>query len=118
MWSDLVHPMALHAAIQGFAVLLIRGDRIELRYRYESWVQYQSQRRPSRVDLSAVWPRAHRARAGRADWVVRRCPALTPALHVTGGGATGLDAGRDPRPRRTGHADAPTRLGPVSPASA
>jgi hypothetical protein len=91
MWSDLVHPMALHAAIDGFAVLLVRGDRIELRYRYESWVQYQTRAVRPRVDLSAVADELTALESGPAQWLFDGPGALTPALRVTGDGATSLD---------------------------
>ena len=91
MWSDLVHPMALHAAIQGFAVLLVCGDRVELRYRYESWVQFQSRAVRPRVDLTPVADELTALERGSARWLFDGPGALTPALRVTGDGATSLE---------------------------
>jgi hypothetical protein len=91
MWSDLVHPMALHAAIQGFAVLLVCGDRVELRYRYESWVQYQTRAVRPRADLSGLADELTALEAGPAHWLFDGPGALTPALRVTGDGVTSLD---------------------------
>ena len=54
MWSERIHPLALHGAIDGFAVLVRQGEWCELRYRYESWVQYVSRPVRPRVDLSAL----------------------------------------------------------------
>jgi len=91
MWSDLVHPLALHGAIDGFAVLLVRGGSVELRYRYESWVQYQSRSVRPRVDLSPLAGRLSELEAGAGHWVFDGAGALTPALHLVGADTTSLD---------------------------
>jgi hypothetical protein len=90
MWSDLIHPLALHQAIDGLAVLLVQGDRVELRYRYESWVQYQSRRVRPRVDLTALADELTEREPGEGRWTFDGVAALTPALHVEGSAGTAL----------------------------
>ena len=91
MWSDLVHPIALHAAVEGFAVLLVCGDRVQLRYRYESWVQYQSGPVRPRVDLTSLADELTALETGPVRWVFDGPGALTPALRPVGEEVTGLD---------------------------
>jgi hypothetical protein len=90
-WSDAVHPMALHAAIDGFAVLLAQGPRVELRYRYESWVQYQSRAVRPRVDLSQLADELTALESDGARWEFDGVADLTPTLHVIDEGSTDLD---------------------------
>ena len=85
MWSDRVHPLSLHAAIDGFAVLLVSDGHVELRYRYESWVQYQSRPVRARVDLSGLADELTALEPGGGTWVFDGPAALTPALHPTDG---------------------------------
>lgn len=48
-----VHPIALNERTQcSRVVLLIDEDRYLVRYRYESWVEYQSREVPPRIDLA------------------------------------------------------------------
>jgi hypothetical protein len=102
MWSDLVHPMALHAAIDGMAVLLVRGGDVELRYRYESWVQFQSHPVRPRVDLSPLAAELTDLEPGHVRWGFDGVGALTPALHLEDGATTGLEP--DDIRRRVEHA--------------
>ncbi len=80
MWSERIHPLALHGAIDGFTVLLRQGDWWELRYRYESWVQYVSRPVRPRVDLGAVAEELSAAEPDGGPWVFDGVAALTPVL--------------------------------------
>jgi hypothetical protein len=82
MWSDLIHPLALHAGIDGMAVLLIKGDQVEFRYRYESWVQYQSRPVRPRVDLTAVAEELTALEPGSVEWHFSEVSSLTPELQA------------------------------------
>ncbi len=90
MWSDLIHPLALHEVVQGFAVLLVQGDTVELRYRYESWVQYQSRTVRPRVDLAPLAEQLTADESGGGRWVFDGAAALTPALHLVDASGTTL----------------------------
>ncbi len=94
MWSELIHPLALHAVIDGLAVLLIQGQTVELRYRYESWVQFQSRAVRPRVDLTTVAEELSQREPGAGRWVFDGVAALTPALHLVDAPGTALDPGQ------------------------
>jgi hypothetical protein len=91
LWSGLVHPLALHEAIDGFTVLVTRGASIELRFRYESWVQYQSASVRPRVDLAPLATELSELEPGPARWTFDGVAALAPTLHVDDGGPSDLD---------------------------
>ena len=94
MWSELIHPLALHAAIDGLAVLLIQDQTVELRYRYESWVQYQTRVVRPRVDLTPLAEELTEGEPGDGRWVFDGVEALTPALHLVDAPGTALDPGQ------------------------
>jgi hypothetical protein len=52
--GESLHDMALYNATRRFRVLLLAGRRYELRFRYETWVQYVSFRPLPRVDLAPL----------------------------------------------------------------
>ena len=84
LWSGRIHPIALHAAVDGFTVLVRQGGWCELRYRYESWVQYVSRRPRLRVDLTPLADELSSLEPGGRRWIFDGVSALTPALHLDG----------------------------------
>jgi hypothetical protein len=90
MWSERIHPLALHGAIDGLAVLVRQGDWCELRYRYESWVQYVSRPVRPRVDLRALAAELSAAEPDGGPWEFDGVGALTPVLGRADGSASGL----------------------------
>jgi hypothetical protein len=94
MWSDLIHPLALHAVIDGLAVLVVQDQTVELRYRYESWVQFQSRAVRPRVDLTPLAEELSERESGDGRWVFDGVAALTPALHLVDAPGTTLDPGQ------------------------
>lgn len=90
-WSPRIHPMALHRSIDGLTVLVRQGSWCELRYRYESWVQYVSRPVRPRVDLTVVAGELSAAEPGGGNWVFDGVGDLTPALHREDGGDSDLD---------------------------
>ena len=48
------HPIALHNATGCFRLLTLAGKKYELKFRYETWVQYMSRRPMPRVDLTPL----------------------------------------------------------------
>ena len=48
------HPFAIHNRTRCTRLLMLQGDRVELQYRYEGWVQMASRRPALRVDLSRL----------------------------------------------------------------
>jgi hypothetical protein len=75
-------------------VATIAAGRVEVRYRYESWVRLVSRRPLPRVDLTPVATELSGAETGGARWVFDGAGAITGALHVAGGGASTLDPER------------------------
>ena len=78
------HPMAVHVRTAATRLLLVRGPRVEFRYRYESWVQMASRRPALRVDLTAL--AAELTREDRADgrWRFEGVEHITPRLYREG----------------------------------
>jgi hypothetical protein len=72
-------------------VATIAAGRVEVRYRYESWVRLVSRRPRPRVDLAPVAAELTRAETAGARWVFDGAGAITGALHLADGPATTLD---------------------------
>jgi hypothetical protein len=90
-WSERIHPVALHGRVDGFAVLIGQGDWWELRYRYESWVQFVSRPVRPRVDLGPTAAELTALEPDRSPWTFDGVAGLTPALHRVDDGPTGID---------------------------
>jgi len=78
------HPMAVHNATRLLRVLLVRGRRYELRYRYESWVELISRRPQPRVDLASLAEALGAEERAGARWEFDGIDAITPSLHLVG----------------------------------
>lgn len=85
-----VHPFAIHNRTRCTRLVRIQGRRLEVQFRYESWLQIRSRRPPLRVDLGALarWLN-RRERHGRWVWE-DPTTALAPRLALSGGGASSL----------------------------
>ena len=91
-WEGMaLHRAAVHSATDRLRVLTIADGRVELRYRYESWVRLVSRRPRLRVDLSGVATDLTRAETGGARWTFDGAGAITGALHLAPGGVSTLD---------------------------
>ena len=92
--DDGLHPIAIHNATGCFRLVVLKGRRYELRYRYESWVQYRTRRPLPRVDLAPLAAELNAAEddAGSGgSWEADPVSALAPRLHLAGDGASGLE---------------------------
>jgi hypothetical protein len=80
------HPVALHTRTPYSRLIVVHGTSVELRYRYEGWVQFASRRIAPRVDLTAL---AAELNAGDPDagWVFEGVDRITPRLYRRGPGA-------------------------------
>jgi hypothetical protein len=85
-----LHRAAVHSATEQLRVATMAGDRLEVRYRYESWVRLMSRRPRPRVDLSAAAHELTRAEPDATPWVFDGAGAITPALHPVGDRPSGL----------------------------
>ena len=66
--SSVVHPMAIHNLTDCMKVIVIKAQRYELYYRYETWVDYVSRPLIKRVDLTALASAFSALEKGRAHW--------------------------------------------------
>jgi hypothetical protein len=81
------HPTALHTRTPYSRLIVVRGTSIELRYRYESWVQFASRRIAPRVDLAPLAAELNAGDPG-AGWIFEGVDRITPRLYREMPGAT------------------------------
>jgi hypothetical protein len=84
------HPFAIHNRTACTRVLVLQGGRLELQYRYETWVQLASRRPAPRVDLTELAGELNREETGGGRWTFDGVDRITPRLHLEGGVATSL----------------------------
>jgi len=84
------HPFALHNRTACTRLLLVQGSRVELQYRYESWVQLASRRPAPRVDLSEFANELNREETTGGRWVFDGVDQITPRLHLEGSASTSV----------------------------
>jgi len=66
--STLCHPMVIHNRISCHRVLVVQQRKYQFYYRYESWVDYQSQPILPRVDLTDFAARLNELERGGTRW--------------------------------------------------
>lgn len=93
-WSAGLHPMALNNATERLALLVLRGRRYELVYRYETWVQLRSRVLRRRVDLAPLARRLDALETGGATWTADRPGSLLAGLSTDGGADSSIDPTR------------------------
>jgi hypothetical protein len=76
-----IHPFAIHNATRCTRLVLIQGRRIDVQYRYESWVQLASRRPAMRVDL-APFSRWLNARERNGSWRWDNSLDIAPRLRL------------------------------------
>ena len=81
------HTMALHTRTPYSRLIIVHGTSVELRYRYESWVQFASRRIAPRVDLGPLAAELNAADPG-AVWIFEGVDRITPRLYRDAPGAT------------------------------
>ena len=84
------HQSAIHNRTRLNRVLLIRGNRYAVRYRYETWVQYVSAPTMPRVDLAPLAEELTAREPSRMAWEWEGNDSLTPALRLSGSEASTL----------------------------
>jgi hypothetical protein len=85
------HEMAIHNRTDCFRIATLQGTRFELRYRYETWIRYQTRRPPPRVDLRGLAERLTVLDADGIEWHADSVEDLTPALAPVDGHSSALD---------------------------
>ena len=81
------HAMALHTRTPYSRLIVVHGTSVELRYRYESWVQFASRPIAPRVDLAPLAAELNAADLGAA-WIFEGVDQITPRLYRDAPGAT------------------------------
>jgi hypothetical protein len=84
------HPFALHNRTERSRLLVLQGQRAELQYRYEGWVQMASRRPAPRVDLSGLASELNGDEETAGRWVFDGVDQITPRLHLTGSAITSI----------------------------
>lgn len=84
-----LHPFAIHNATRCTRLVRLRGRRIELQYRYESWLALPSRRPAMRVDL-APFCRWLNRRERNGAWVWEDTLDVAPRLYLEGGGPSSI----------------------------
>jgi hypothetical protein len=78
------HDCAMHGRTERARLALIQGRQLEFRYRYESWVQFQSRRVLPRVDLQPLAQELNELEESTGHWVFEGVGSITPSLHFEG----------------------------------
>jgi hypothetical protein len=82
--ADVVHPAAVNSSTERLRIATIAGNRLELRYRYESWVQMVSCRPRPRVDLSGLASVLTEMEPTETTWAFDGAGAVRPTLRTVG----------------------------------
>lgn len=90
--EDLAHPYALNTRTPCSRLLVAHGRRVEVRYRYEGWVQFRSRAVAARVDLAPLAEELNRDERSNGRWVFDGVDAITPSLFFNGADATSIPA--------------------------
>ena len=85
------HPFALNNRTRCNRLLLVQGRRIELRYRYESWVQFASWRPPARIALEPLADELNDLETSGGRWVFEGVSRITPSLVLEGQARTSIE---------------------------
>lgn len=84
LWSRSVHPFAVHNVTDCTRIVWLKGDSLEMQYRYESWVQITSRRPARRRDLTALAAELSTHEAAGGEWVFEGVNEVAPRLKVHG----------------------------------
>jgi len=80
-----LHPMVLYNNTERMRVLTaLPGGQFQLRYRYETWVQYASRPVMPRVDLAPLLPRLQELEQEAVRWTYDGNASITPQLRPVG----------------------------------
>jgi hypothetical protein len=85
--------MAINTRAPYSRLIIARGSSIELRYRYEGWVQYASRSVAPRVDLAPLAARLTAGEESGGRWIFDGVEPITPRLHLEGAAGTSMRPG-------------------------
>jgi hypothetical protein len=84
------HPFALHNRTLCTRLFIVQGQRVEFRYRYETWVQFASRKPLLRVDLRTLAEELNREEMSGGVWTFDGVERITPRLHLEGSDTTSI----------------------------
>lgn len=90
--GHVIHPAAVNTATDRLRIATVAGDRMELRYRYESWVRMESYRPRPRVDLSALASVLSGLEPTGVRWSFDGAGAARPVMKTVGQAPSGIPA--------------------------
>ncbi len=80
-----LHDMALYEQTNcSRVVLVIEGQRYQVRYRYESWVEFRSRRVPPRISLQPLADLLQTFEGNDGDWVADETQRTLPHMRLRG----------------------------------
>jgi hypothetical protein len=88
--GDVIHRAAVSSATSRLRVATIAGNRMEVRFRYESWVRMVSLQPRPRVDLSRLAAALDELEPAQARWHFDGASATRPVLHTIGRHPSGI----------------------------
>jgi hypothetical protein len=88
--AAVVHPFAVHAHTGCSRLLRRQGQRYELQFRYESWVQLATHRPALRVSLADFAAELNRIETAPGTWIGEAVTEVAPRLYLDGCDASGL----------------------------
>jgi hypothetical protein len=90
--DDLCHPYAIYSATPCNRIVLVCGQAIEFRYRYESWVQMVSRRPLLRASLTGLEEQLNQIEISGGVWRADSVDNITPVLRLDGSRDTSIPA--------------------------
>jgi hypothetical protein len=91
-WGDLIHPAAVNSVTERMRIATIAAGRMQLRYRYETWVRLETRRLRPRVDLSGLATVLTGLEPGAVEWSFDGAGAIRPAVKTNGNAPSGVPA--------------------------
>jgi hypothetical protein len=91
-WTGGIHPMAVHNPTRRHRILVVKGRRYALRYRYETWVEYVSAPTMPRIDLAPLAARL--SEEDGAPWSFDGVDEIMPALRREDRGESAIEPAR------------------------
>lgn len=84
------HAYVLNTRTPCSRLLVIHGRHVELRYRYEGWVQFRSRAVAPRVDLTPLAAELNAEERPPGNWIFDGVEAITPSLSLRGSDSTSI----------------------------
>ena len=91
-WQRSVHPFAVHNVTQCSRIVWLKGESLEMQYRYESWVQLASRRPLMRVDLAGLADQLCDLETAGGEWLFEGVNEVAPRLRLKGSCRSSISA--------------------------